>query len=144
MYTPHYTPAVSLFGPGFPGESERVMMFESNGKIKSTMFGVEDHGILTFMVYLEGNGWAQGVGGYGLDNPDKGEGYRPGFGLGLSAMRKIMETVGIDQWEKLPGTLIRIRRHDGEFGNDPPVIGHIIEDRWFDLRHFMESRRGEQ
>ena len=114
-----------------------------NAKIRSTMLGIEDHGILTFYLHIEANGWGQGVGGYCLDgaNPEKDHTKpRPGFGPGLTAIRQILETVGVDRWEKLPGTLIRVRR-TGDWGSAlPPIIGHIIEDRWFDLKAFMETQ----
>ena len=118
-------------------------MIIENAKITSTMFGVEDHGILTFMVHLQGGSWGQGLGGYAIDGGyNKETGRREkGHGAGLIAMRSIIETVGAKSWESLPGTLCRVKR--AEY-NDKPIIGHIIEDRWFDLEQFMETHRYEQ
>lgn len=36
------------------------------GRVEETMFGYEDHGILTCMLYFDFNGSSQGFGGYGL------------------------------------------------------------------------------
>ena len=33
-----------------------------NAVISGTMFGIEDHGIMTAMVYLSGDGWGGGFG----------------------------------------------------------------------------------
>jgi hypothetical protein len=112
-----------------------------NGRIRSTALGIQDHGILTFWLQLEWAGGGQGLGGYALDGPDKEKrGYRPGWGLGLTCIRKILETVGVSQWEDLPGQLVRIKH--GRVGTtDAPVIGHIIDDRWFDLKAFIEANK---
>lgn len=114
-----------------------------NAKIASTFLGIEDHGILTFFVHVEGAGWGQGVGGYALDGRQRRTESRIGYGPGLLAMRKILETVGVEKWEDLPGTLIRVKRI--VWGSStPPVIGHIIEDKWFDLKAFMAEMEKSQ
>ena len=110
-----------------------------NAKITGTMLGIEDHGILTFFVFLEGKGWGQGLGGFALDqykDRERDGGERESIGAGLAAIRKILETVGVEKWENLPGTLIRVER-SGLGSSVPPRIGHILEDRWFDLGEFM-------
>ena len=38
-----------------------------NAKISSTMLGREDHGIMTFMIYIDGCVFSCGIGGYCLD-----------------------------------------------------------------------------
>lgn len=118
----------------------RRRMETVNGKIASTSFGIEDHGILTFFLHLEWSGGGQGLGGYALDSYDSKLDFRPGWGLGLTIIRQILETVGVGTWEKLPGTLIRIQRR-GLGSSEPPIIGHIIDDRWFDLRTFVEDNK---
>ena len=42
-----------------------------NARITRTTLGVEDHGILTAFLHLEGDGWGIGFGGYALDEPRK-------------------------------------------------------------------------
>lgn len=108
-----------------------------NAKITSTMLGIEDHGILTFFINLEWSGAGQGLGGFALDRHREPE--RLGFGPGLVAIRKILETVGVTNWEDLPGKLVRAKVELWGSAR-PPIIGHIIEDRWFDLKEFMAQR----
>lgn len=111
-----------------------------NAKITSTMLGVEDHGILTFYLFLEWRGAGQGLGGFALDSFG-GEGKdRKGWGGGLTAIRKILETVGVEKWEDLPGKLVRLKI-DGLGSARPPIIGHIIEERWFDMKAFAEANQ---
>lgn len=113
-----------------------------NGRITSTSLGIQSHGILTLWLYLEWPGGGQGLGGYALDGPDKdNRGYRPGWGLGLTCIRKILETVGVDEWEKLKGQLVRIKLNGGLGSSEPPEIGHIIENRWFDLKAFINANK---
>lgn len=116
-------------------------MEEVNAKITATQFGVEDHGILTFYVMLEWSGGGQGLGGFSLDGYcEETKSRDVGYGPGLVAMRRILETTGVDRWERLPGTLVRVRHH-GWGSSKPPVIGHILEDKWFDLEQFMQEAR---
>jgi hypothetical protein len=104
----------------------------TNAKITRTMLGVEDHGIMTFMLSIEWDGGvAAGFGGIALDRrlPDDTR-VATGDGRGYQAIRQVLEVVGVHTWEKLPGQLIRI----DEDGTRVQWIGHIIEDRWFDIR----------
>jgi hypothetical protein len=108
----------------------------TNGKIVRTMLGTEDHGIMSFFVFVEWPGAGCGLGGYCLDShvpPDK----RAGHGHSYQAIRCILETVGVDAWEKLPGTLIRLE--DNGAGSRLTKIGHIMEDRWFDIETYMKE-----
>ena len=107
-----------------------------NGKIASTTLGIEDHSILTFFVHLEFDGCGQGLGGYALDHRDRETRKLIGHGSGLVAIRRILEVVGVSNWEDLKGKLVRVR-HDGI--GSKPIIGHILEDRWFDLGKFMQE-----
>ncbi len=96
-----------------------------NAFIKRTFLGVEDHGILTYFLHLEGSGWGQGFGGHICD----------GNFLAVS-IRKILETLKVESWEKLPGTHIRMQGDDDKIHR----IGHILEDRWYDIaEHSKES-----
>lgn len=107
-----------------------------NATIESTYLGIEDHGTLTFYVHLSGDGWGQGLGGCALDQYGGEEADRSGWGPGLTAIRRILEVVGVRSWEELPGKFVRVRR-EGLGSSGPPILGHIIEDRWFDLKTFM-------
>jgi hypothetical protein len=114
-----------------------------NARIASTTLGIEDHGIMTFFVHLEWPGAGQGCGGFALDRPKNPNDYsaeRVGHGPAIVAIRKILETVGVDNWEDLKGKLIRAKV-DRLGSSRTPIIGNILEDRWFDLKEFMEQYR---
>jgi len=93
-----------------------------NAKIDGTMLGYE-RGILTFMIYLDyGDGGMQGFGGYAL-----GKEYT------TTVIKGILEAVGVDTWEKLKDTHVRVVLDPGV---NPKIIkiGHILDDKWFDPR----------
>ncbi len=99
-----------------------------NARIKSTMLGIEDHGIMTCYLNLEQNGKGQGFGGYGLDGPynDTTRQREPNKLCGFW-IKRIMETVGVYKWEDLVGKYVRVVGTSGEIYG----IGNIIEDKWF-------------
>jgi hypothetical protein len=100
-----------------------------NAKIGSTMLGSEDHGILTLFVNVEGDGWGQGFGGYALDGPwDERQKIRlPSAECGRW-INGILNALEIERWEKLPGTIVRVKRGDTQVLE---AIGHAYKDRWF-------------
>ena len=107
---------------------------KGNAKIESTMLGYEDHGILTCFLNLEQGATGQGFGGFGLDGqPNKDKkgnriGDRQPNKMAGFWIKRILETVGVGEWEKLKGKYIRV---DGEEFGDIFGIGHITEDKWF-------------
>lgn len=76
--------------------------------IESTRLGLEDHGIMSAMLHCKGNGGGTGVGGYGLDTFDKEKDRRVGHAFGLEWLMRVMSTVGVEQWEKLPGSRVLV------------------------------------
>ena len=106
-----------------------------NAKISSTMLGREDHGIMTFMIYIGGDGFNCGVGGYCLDEFGSATQTRVFRAESMEAISKILEVVGVDKWEDLPGKYIRIE-YNG-LGSTVTKIGNIIEEKWFDLKEFF-------
>lgn len=106
-------------------------MYVTNAKISSTMLGIEDHGIMTFSMMMDMGGTGQGFGGYSLD----GRAGEVGHSKSIQCIRKILETVGVMKWEDLNGKLVRIRK-DSEWNGPIKAIGHIIDDKWFDLQEF--------
>lgn len=103
-----------------------------NAKIRSTQLGCKsDHGILSCWIHVEGEGWGQGFGGYGLDGPWSEREQRrldsTECGRWISG---ILDALELDTWEKLPGTIVRIRRSE----NTIVAIGHAYKDRWFHAR----------
>lgn len=108
---------------------------ETNARIRNTSLGYEDHGILTAMIHLEGDGWGQGFGGWALDgkpdpsNPKAGRVPTEETGRWVAGILKALE---VESWEKLPGTMVRIRREGNAGWNGTIVaIGHIYKDKWF-------------
>jgi len=113
-----------------------------NAKITSTMFGREDHGILTFMIFVTFDGCSCGVGGYAVDMYDRNLKSRVYTSKGLEAIANILTVAGVDAWEKLPGTYIRIK-YNG-WGSTIDEIGNLMEDKWFNLREFFKGEeKGE-
>ena len=103
-------------------------MKEINAIIESTMLGIEDHGIMTFFLYLQYNSCGQGFGGYCL----KGD-------KSIEAIRKVLETVGVMKWEDLKGKYVRIRKPD-TYNGRIEAIGHIVEDRWWSpTEHWVDA-----
>lgn len=108
-----------------------------NAVIKSINLGIEDHGILTCWLNLEfGESSGQGFGGFALDTYNKALDKRVGHAVGTQYILRVLETIGVDNWEDLKGKTIRIDGNDGRIEG----IGHIIKNKWFypreELRDF--------
>lgn len=73
------------------------------GRIKATFLGIEDHGLFTFVLYIDFGHSGQGFGTYDLT-------YKK---YGIKALRKILEAVGVDSWEQLVGHEIWCTRRNG-------------------------------
>ena len=104
-----------------------------NAVIKSTMLGIEDHGFLTFFLHMEWDNVGQGFGGYALDS----RGSQSTQHLSISCIKKILETVGVDRWENLPGKYVRIEIKS--LNDKIDSIGHITENKWCNpSNHFKQ------
>lgn len=104
------------------------------GTIKSTSLGTQDHGIITSMLHVEWTGGGIGVGGYCLDEPRKdADGKRIGrFGTayGLDHIMRVLETVGVDKWEQLPGKqVIVLFEGESRLGSFACGIAGITNER---------------
>lgn len=107
-----------------------------NARISSTMLGREDHGILTFMLYIEfDSGISCGVGGYVLDEYDPKSETRIFKAKSMEVISKILEVVGVNSWEDLPGKYIRFE--DNGWGSYVTKIGNIMEDKWINFPEFF-------
>lgn len=67
---------------------------EEIGRVKSVFLGIEDHGILTFMVMLDFGGSGQGFGTYTLDTYDHVKKRRVGTAFGCEALLRLIEFFG--------------------------------------------------
>lgn len=108
-----------------------------NAKIKSTMLGVEDHGIMSFYLHLDYGGAGQGAGGYALDEYSKGQEKRIGAPFGIELIRSILDVVGVETWEDLPGKYIRARADHGKVY----AIGNMLNNTWLDFGIFFETHK---
>ena len=110
-----------------------------NAKITSTMLGREDHGIMTFMIFVEfDKGVGCGIGGYALDYYDRQLKVRVCSPKSMEAIAKILDVVCVNTWEDLKGKYIHIK--DNGWGSPIDEIGNLMEDKWFDLREFFEAK----
>lgn len=109
-----------------------------NARIDSTMLGREDHGIMTFIIQLSfGNCYSQGFGCYALDEYDKETKTRVFRAKSMECISRILDVVGVDTWEQLPGKYIRFK--DLGYGKTIDEIGNIMEDKWFNIREFFSE-----
>lgn len=81
--------------------------------IKRTTLGLEDHGVWTAYLHCEGDGSGIGVGGYVLDSRPAestwGDGKRRhGTAFGMDHIMALTQTVGVDDWEQLPGRKVYV------------------------------------
>lgn len=106
-----------------------------NARITSTMLGREDHGIMTFMIYIDAGDFSCGVGGFCLDEFNTTTRTRVFRAESMEAISKILDVVGVDKWEDLPGKHIRFE--DNGFGSTVTKIGNIVNDKWFDMKNFF-------
>lgn len=96
---------------------QKEIKFEiRNAMIKRTMLGYEDHGILTCSLELDYGGIGQSFGNY-----DIGGKYCAQWIL------KILDTVGVEKWEDLPGKYVRVKQSLSKVYE----IGNILENKWF-------------
>lgn len=110
----------------------------ANAVITDVSLTMADHGYLTFNVHVNGGGWGCNIGGYGIGKGYLGAKDFEADGAGLEAMMRIMDTVGVDSWEKLKGKYIRVELNG--LGSTVSKIGNILNDKWIDLREFFEQR----
>ena len=110
-----------------------------NAIITSTMLGREDHGIMTFNINLKFNGGIYcGFGGYALDFHDSDIKTRVFRAESMEMISLILDVVGVDKWEDLPGKYVRFE--DNGWGSTINKIGNIIEDKWLDVEDFFRKK----
>jgi hypothetical protein len=113
-----------------------------NAKITSTMLGLEDHGIMTSMITVEGPGWGCGFGGYAFDGYDPMKKRRCGVGYGIEFIKRVLSVVGVEKWEDLPGKHVRVETEG--WGGRILRIGNILENKWFDPASLAEEMKASE
>lgn len=112
-----------------------------NAQITSTMLGREEHGIMTFMIFVKfDKGIECGIGGYALDSYDKILKKRVFKTKSMEVISKILDVVGVNEWEKLNGSYIRIK--DNGWGSTIDEIGNLMDDKWLNFKEFFETAKG--
>ena len=106
------------------------------------MLGREDHGIMTFMIYIDASDFSCGIGGFSLDEYSNDVKKRIFKAESMEAISEILDVVGVDKWEDLPGKYIRFE--DDGCGSTVTKIGNIINDKWFDMREFFGKSKDYQ
>lgn len=93
----------------FPLEHNGTTYHAEIMTIKSTTLGSEDHGIFTGYLHCEAPGTGIGVGGYGMDSPSPDRSLsRIGTAYGMEWIMRVLRTVGVGTWEKLPGSRVLV------------------------------------
>ena len=108
-----------------------------NAKITDVSLTMRDHGVLTFYLTLEGNGWGCNVGGYVIGKGFLGAKEFTGSAKGIEAMERVMDTVGVERWEDLKGKYVRAEVEG--WGGTIHKIGNIIKEKWFDIKAFFSG-----
>ena len=120
------------------------MSVECNAVIEKATITNDDHGMMTVWVFLNYGGSGQGFGGYALHLPKTSEHYSLESCAGHFIWR-VMEVAGVNEWHKLAGKCVRVRRTGEGFGGDIEAIGHIVHDDWFcPKKDFAELGKKEE
>lgn len=112
-----------------------------NAEIKSTMLGVEDHGIMSSYIFVEfGEHYSCGFGGYALDGYDAQKKDRvPTVAMGVF-VAGVLAALEVEKWERLPGTLCRIKI-DPTISGTISAIGHFRKNKWFCPKDAFEAMK---
>lgn len=113
----------------------------SNAKIEHASITMADHGCLTWYLSLKGSGWGVNIGGYVIGHGYLGAKEFKGSEKGTESLMRIMDTVGVEKWEDLPGKYVRV--YSEGWGSIITKFGNIIEDKWFDCREFFSNKELE-
>lgn len=116
----------------------------ANATIESTMLGREEHGIFTFFLYVnlgKDIGHCR-IGGYALDRYDSKAKRRKIQSKSIEFISKILDVVGVETWEDLPGKYIRVNI-EGGWGIRIYEFGNIIEEKWISFEDFFKNNNEE-
>lgn len=106
-----------------------------NAQIKSTSLGYGDHSIFSFYLVLDLQGGAGvTVGGYVMDKYVEAKKERIGTEYGMNVIKRILEVVGVRNWEELKGKYIRVENCG--LGSRVTKIGNLMKEEWIDFDTF--------
>lgn len=112
-----------------------------NAKVTFTQLCAEDHGVFTAIITVEGDGWGCGFGGYSFDSWNEAQEKRIGTGFGIDFLKAAIDVTGVNSWEDLPGTLVRVKLEGINGGI--LELGHITKDKWFNPKVLAAEVKGE-
>ena len=108
-----------------------------NGRITDVDLSMADHGVITLTLCVSGNGCGFVYGGYALGHGYLGAEHFDSTEHALVYIMKIMDTVGVENFNGLKGKYIRFATKG--WGDCITIIGNIISDKWFDTKSFFED-----
>ncbi len=108
-----------------------------NAKIENIDLSMEDHGVLTFSMELNGGNWGCTYGGYCLGKGYLGAKDFSGSPKGIEYLMRIMDTVGVLKISELKGEYVRVATKG--WGSPVKIIGNILKDKWFDTESFFSK-----
>lgn len=95
-----------------------------NMQIVDTYLGLDGRNNFMFTLSLSNDdGLGCGFGGWSLGR------------AGSDMLRAVLETVGTDSWETLPGKYVRVVFEDQR----SVAIGHITKNKWLNLQEWMNA-----
>lgn len=107
-----------------------------NAVIEYASITIERGFVLTSSIGLDyGDSSHQGYGGLclgGMPGSKAGEHWKQS-NFCAEWIIGVMRAAGVEDWSKLPGRTVRVKRSGPGFGGMITAIGHIVkDDRWFD------------
>ena len=108
-----------------------------NGIIRKADLSMSDHGVLTLVLAVEGDGWMTVLGGHTLGHGFLGAKTFQGSPKGIEEIMRIMDVIGVARFSDLNGKHIRVVLEG--WGDPVHKFGNIIEDKWFDYREFYKK-----
>ena len=106
-----------------------------NALITNVDLSMADYGCLTLAMTLEGGGWGVVYGHYCLGKGFLGADEFEGSAAGTEYLMRIMDTVGVENFQNLKGKYVRVAIKS--WGDSVKIIGNIIKDKWFDSETFF-------
>lgn len=104
-------------------DTQSNMEIVKNAIIESTSLGELGRGFSSF-IHVSYGGSSQGYGGYSIKDE-----------YCYKWVKGVTEAVGVERWEELPGTHVRVVVENNEPGGGRIIrIGHILNDTWYSMK----------
>ena len=115
----------------------------SNALITKADIAMTESGYLTFVLSLDGGAWVTTYGGYAIGKGYLGapDDFFAGSDLGLEAIIRIMNAVGVESFHDFQGKYVRVAFKDTK--EPVTIIGNVLHDTWFDVKAFFEPDTDE-